>query len=392
MPMKKIIPVILLAVAMLCLSACTQEPTWTRVDSTSSYVEAGDFSVEVGKNWEHKTSSYDTTAGFTYYYPHGTTNRDCDVKVMSTNSEYADWETILSMDSLDDQYEYLQSKYFIDGNYLRRSLKFTSIEKGTIGGYACIKGEFEAAPEEGKDDLKGLIVTFFTSPSTFGLVEIYYKSDSSDYLVDVLQHVADSVQLRNGSTPVYTGSMSITPSTVDKTELAALLAEANQLNESDYTPETWAIFSTALKRANLSNESESSEQKSIAWRIFDLRMAIEHLEPVANPPVVVADETAETGEAVVDEVAAVEDVATEEYVEPEQPAVVYGEGTYKVGVDLPAGEYRVTLASDFGYWEVKDSSAADAGLVGMEVVASTSYVTVVEGQYLTLSGCTASLA
>lgn len=75
---------------------------------------------------------------------------------------------------------------------------------------------------------------------------------------------------------------------------------------------------------------------------------------------------------------------------PETPS--YGEGTYKVGADLPAGEYKLTSVSDDAYWEVKNSSDADADIVGNDIFSGSAYVTVYDGQYLTLRRCTAEPA
>ena len=65
----------------------------------------------------------------------------------------------------------------------------------------------------------------------------------------------------------------------------------------------------------------------------------------------------------------------------------YGEGMYKVGTDIPAGEYRLTATSDSGYWEVTASSAADADIIGNDNFGGSTYVTVSEGQYLKLNRC-----
>lgn len=68
----------------------------------------------------------------------------------------------------------------------------------------------------------------------------------------------------------------------------------------------------------------------------------------------------------------------------------YGDGKYKVGQDIPAGEYKLTAnAGTSGYWEVNDSSSPDADIVGNEVFDGSTYVTVSDGQYLTLNRCTA---
>lgn len=67
-----------------------------------------------------------------------------------------------------------------------------------------------------------------------------------------------------------------------------------------------------------------------------------------------------------------------------------GPGTYKVGTDIPAGEYKLTATSNKkGYWEVTNSSAADADIVGNDNFTGSTYVTVTDGQYLKLKRCTA---
>ena len=72
----------------------------------------------------------------------------------------------------------------------------------------------------------------------------------------------------------------------------------------------------------------------------------------------------------------------------------YGPGTLKVGVDIPAGEYKVTStrSSGDGYWCIRNSSAADARILKNDSFSGSSYVTVEDGQYLELSGCIASPA
>jgi hypothetical protein len=72
----------------------------------------------------------------------------------------------------------------------------------------------------------------------------------------------------------------------------------------------------------------------------------------------------------------------------------YGPGTLKVGVDIPAGEYKVTStrSSGDGYWCIRNSSAADAQILKNDSFSGSSYVTVQDGQYLELSGCIATPA
>ena len=68
---------------------------------------------------------------------------------------------------------------------------------------------------------------------------------------------------------------------------------------------------------------------------------------------------------------------------------VSGTGMFKVGVHLPAGEYKLEIIDDtlgFGYYEVdSDSSHVLDGIVTNENFEGTVYITVSDGQYLKLS-------
>jgi len=68
----------------------------------------------------------------------------------------------------------------------------------------------------------------------------------------------------------------------------------------------------------------------------------------------------------------------------------YTEGMYRVGVDIPPGEYRVQPEEDtslgFGYYEVDvDSMHSINSIVANDNFEDARYVTVSEGQYLLLS-------
>lgn len=70
---------------------------------------------------------------------------------------------------------------------------------------------------------------------------------------------------------------------------------------------------------------------------------------------------------------------------------VYEDGMYKVGKDIPAGEYKVFLDENapagMGYLEVSSDSSHQLGsIVTNENVQADTYITVSDGQYLTLQG------
>lgn len=69
-----------------------------------------------------------------------------------------------------------------------------------------------------------------------------------------------------------------------------------------------------------------------------------------------------------------------------------GAGMYKVGADIPAGEYRLTADKDatIAYSCIYDSSAASRKIISNDIINNNAYVTVKDGQYLLLQACTAA--
>ncbi|TCI80335.1 hypothetical protein EVJ20_03200 [Exiguobacterium sp. SH0S1] len=75
------------------------------------------------------------------------------------------------------------------------------------------------------------------------------------------------------------------------------------------------------------------------------------------------------------------------------PEGVYGPGTYKVGADIPAGEYKLAaVESDYrGYYEVKDDMSSDGGILSNSLFDCTEYVEVQSGEYLSVTRATFTL-
>lgn len=64
----------------------------------------------------------------------------------------------------------------------------------------------------------------------------------------------------------------------------------------------------------------------------------------------------------------------------------YKEGMYKVGEDIPAGEYQVESSEDLAYIEVSsDSRHQIEDIITNDNFENNKYITVEDGQYLTLS-------
>jgi len=82
----------------------------------------------------------------------------------------------------------------------------------------------------------------------------------------------------------------------------------------------------------------------------------------------------------------------EMYAIAEAPSIIpsdglYKDGMYKVGKDIPAGEYKVSLTGSMGYTEVTTNSRHQLdSVVTNENVQSDTYLTVKEGQYLKMTG------
>lgn len=81
-------------------------------------------------------------------------------------------------------------------------------------------------------------------------------------------------------------------------------------------------------------------------------------------------------------------MSTQKEKAPEKPTVkTYKSGQYKVGVDIPAGEY-VAIAKSDAYIEVaKDSKGTMDSIVANDIFINRSIISVYDGQYLKLQNC-----
>lgn len=66
-----------------------------------------------------------------------------------------------------------------------------------------------------------------------------------------------------------------------------------------------------------------------------------------------------------------------------------GSGMYSVGKDISAGTYKLTATGQYGgYWErTRNATGEFDDIISNSFFETTSYVTVVDGEYLTLSQC-----
>ena len=75
---------------------------------------------------------------------------------------------------------------------------------------------------------------------------------------------------------------------------------------------------------------------------------------------------------------------------PEPAAKTYKSGIYKIGSDMPAGEYVLIGSGSTSYFEVdKDSTGQMDSILANDTFGKRSIITVADGQYLKLTGCIA---
>jgi hypothetical protein len=61
--------------------------------------------------------------------------------------------------------------------------------------------------------------------------------------------------------------------------------------------------------------------------------------------------------------------------------------TYKVGKDIPAGEYKLTPTSEMAYWErSRNPRSSIDGIIANDVLTKSAYVTVHDGEYFKIAG------
>jgi hypothetical protein len=61
--------------------------------------------------------------------------------------------------------------------------------------------------------------------------------------------------------------------------------------------------------------------------------------------------------------------------------------TYKIGKDLPAGEYKLTPTNEMAYWErSKNTRDSISGIIANDVLTDAAYVTVRDGEYFKIIG------
>jgi RNA polymerase subunit RPABC4/transcription elongation factor Spt4 len=66
--------------------------------------------------------------------------------------------------------------------------------------------------------------------------------------------------------------------------------------------------------------------------------------------------------------------------------------TYKIGKDLPAGEYKLTIKRQPAYWErSKNPRDSVFGIIANDNIENSAYVKVSEGEYFKIQGIEASL-
>jgi hypothetical protein len=67
--------------------------------------------------------------------------------------------------------------------------------------------------------------------------------------------------------------------------------------------------------------------------------------------------------------------------------------TYKIGKDLPSGEYKLTVKRQPAYWErSKNPRDSVYGIIANDNIENSAYVTVSDGEYFKITGIEAAIA
>lgn len=116
------------------------------------------------------------------------------------------------------------------------------------------------------------------------------------------------------------------------------------------------------------SESESSDRSVVA--------------PIASSPVASSGDTSAADAAITTTTTAAPTTTTTTAA----PITKYSAGMYKIGVDMPAGEYVAYCDGWSGYVAISSDSNQD-NIIGNEIFYEQIYIQVVEGQFLKLSDC-----
>lgn len=168
--------------------------------------------------------------------------------------------------------------------------------------------------------------------------------------------------------------------TVDEAPVVEEEAESEEVDKSGLKETLYEVESTTLEGLSLDTGTKLSDAYDEAVAIMDDDETKQAEVDSAERALISAFDRASR------ESKAYETAVT---VAEETPKTSFGEGMHLVGTDIEAGEYKLTATSDVdGYWKVTGSSAPDADIIGNDIFTGTAYVTVTDGQYLTVSRCT----
>lgn len=137
----------------------------------------------------------------------------------------------------------------------------------------------------------------------------------------------------------------------------------------------FSLALAAMMAASLVGCSSGVSQEEYDAVVAERDALKEQLEEITQQPESVPVETEEPSQV-------------EESQKESTPSEQYTSGQYKVGVDIPAGEYVVLADEDSGYFSVS-SDANNDDIIFNGNFAFNSIITVQDGEYLKLSRSTA---
>ncbi|WP_438350405.1 glycosyl hydrolase 53 family protein [Paenibacillus sp. FA6] len=180
-------------------------------------------------------------------------------------------------DAWENQSMFDYDEYPANGGYGYKGYALDSLDVFKLGLAAIPTDRMELAAVIG--NAKGLIATDFTpdswatlQPSIITAEQVYSKAygvngvtqSEVDSAADILQAVIDQLEVI----------------AADKTQLIAVIAEAEQLNPNDWTAVTWAVVEKALVAARAMNDNSRATQTDVNLAIGALQTAIQGVSNV----------------------------------------------------------------------------------------------------------------
>ncbi|MBO5360640.1 MAG: FIVAR domain-containing protein [Clostridia bacterium] len=143
--------------------------------------------------------------------------------------------------------------------------------------------ELKAAITAADQKIAGVDTSTYTD-GTWAAFDAAYKAATAIRDADPAPKYSDQADVDAATQALVTATANLQKKAADYTELNAAIAEANDLNKNDWTPETWADVENALAAANnISKDLTVDDQATIDAAAQALKNAVAKLEEADIP-------------------------------------------------------------------------------------------------------------